>query len=226
MKKTRQFFSLTIMALLLASYDASAQSESPSKLAQSAATVIQRIESRPDRAIPRSLLRAASCVATLPNVRRIGFVIGVSYGDGLVSCRTQNGWSDPIFFSVKGGSWGFQIGLDSTAAVLVFVGHDAIQRVGQGNFTIGGDLSVAAGPLGRDAQAGVDYRLKSEVYSYSHSRGLFAGLTINGTAFQIESKENRSVYGAAETARQILLASSHHSYVTAPYVEALVNFAN
>ena len=177
--------------------------------AVTASNVLKEIASISDRGIPESLLAHAVCVATIPDVISGGVVFGARYGTGLVSCRVDaSHWSRPSFVKIVGGSWGLQIGIESTDVVLVFVNSNAPERLSHNNFTIGGDASVAAGPVGREAQAGTDYKLGSEIYSYSRSRGLFAGLTFAGSSMSIERDSNAVIYGHAETARELFSTRS------------------
>ena len=151
----------------------------PDKLVEralEATTVLGEIMSAPDQGIPGSLLARAGCVAVIPNVRKVGFIFGGRYGRGLVSCRTEGGWSRPSFVSLTGGSFGFQIGVQSTDLVLVFVNREAAERLLGNQFTLGADASVSAGPVGRTAEAGTDVTLRTEIYAYSRSRGAFAGV--------------------------------------------------
>jgi lipid-binding SYLF domain-containing protein len=164
-----------------------------------------------DRGIPRDLLKNATCVATIPNVVSGGIVFGARYGKGLVSCRVNSRWSQASFLTIAGGSWGLQIGLQSTDVVLVFMNQNALERLSHNNFTIGGDASVSAGPLGREAQAGTDYKLGSEIYSYSRSRGLFAGLTVSGSSLSTDLVANATAYGHAVTAHDLLMTPASSS---------------
>ncbi len=224
--KTKMFFSV-LMTIFTSAY---AFAETRPQLLERAATassVLQQVVTIPDKGIPRSLLSRATCVATIPNVLSGGIVFGARYGKGLVSCRIDaNHWSHPSFVTIAGGSWGLQFGIESTDVVLVFVNANAIERLSHDNFTIGGDVSVAAGPLGRDAKAETDYKLGSEIYSYSRSRGLFAGLTFSGSALTIDHDDNAMVYGRAETARALLTARATGA-ANGPdvYAHALMNYA-
>lgn len=169
------------------------------------ASVLQQVMQIPDRSIPRDLLHRATCIATIPNVIRVGLVFGARYGKGLVSCRVANGlWSNPSYITLAGGSWGAQIGITSIDLVLVFVSPNAADRFTRSNFTVGADASVAAGPIGRDAQAGTDYQLNSEIYSYSRSRGLFAGLVIEGSKIKADTSANAMVYGSNMSVSNLL----------------------
>ena len=168
-----------------------------------AASVLQSMAITSDHAIPLSLLEKSTCVATIPSVVRVGFIFGARYGKGLVSCRVANRWSNPSVVEIKGGSWGFQFGLESVDLVIVFVGNHSVERMSGNNFTLGADAAVAAGPVGRDAQAGTDYKLTSDIYSYSRSKGLFAGIAIQGTVLSVNRDDNARIYGNA-SALQIL----------------------
>lgn len=176
------------------------------------ANVLRQIMQIPDRSIPLDLLHDASCIATIPNVVRAGLVFGVRYGKGLVSCRTAGGlWSNPSFITIAGGSWGAQIGIETIDLVLVFVGPNSAERFTRNNFTLGADASVAAGPLGRDAQAGTDYKLNSEIYSYSRTRGLFAGLVIEGSKIEAQAEDNAIVYGNQVGVRDLLMTKARRT---------------
>lgn len=193
---------------------------------EKAAAVLHRIVDIPDDTIPESLLRQATCIVTFPDVIRIGFVFGARYGKGLASCRVPGGWSSPSFMHVTGGSWGLQIGLNSTDLVLIFVRPNAPERLQSSNFTLGGDVSIAVGPLGRHLEVGTDFQLKSEIYAYSQSRGLFAGLTIEGASMVVETSSNADVYGPNVTAHDLLTTSMRAAPTGEAYVQALMETAH
>jgi lipid-binding SYLF domain-containing protein len=169
-----------------------------------AATILDEVVRMPEDAIPESLLKNAECVATIPNVIRIGLIYGGRYGQGLVSCRVPGGWSAPSFISIAGASWGFQIGIQSIDVVLVFTRANAVEKFSKANLTLGGDATIAAGPLGREAQIGTDYTLTSEIYSYSRSRGLFFGVALQGNVLTVDKDANEMVYGSRMSANDIL----------------------
>jgi SH3 domain-containing YSC84-like protein 1 len=169
-----------------------------------AAQVLDEVLKIDDNAIPRSLLEKAVCIAVLPDVIKGGFVFGARVGRGLVSCRLASGWSQPSYVRVVGGTWGLQIGIAAVDTVLVFVNPNAIDRFSKHNFTLGGDASIAAGPTGREAKAGTDYQLKSEIYSYSKSRGLFAGLVLEGATMTVDTSSNNKMYRNKATPGQLL----------------------
>ncbi|MFI5242588.1 MAG: lipid-binding SYLF domain-containing protein [Gemmatimonadales bacterium] len=165
-----------------------------SKRVQSAAEVLSELTSVPDRSPPKSLLAAATCIAVVPGVVQAGLGVGGRFGFGVASCRTASGWSLPTFVGLKGGSVGFQIGGQSADVVLVFVNKNA-GRLAASSFDIGAGASVAAGPVGRNLSAETDYKLKAEIYSYSKTKGLFAGVSLSGTKWEIDYDANKSVYG-------------------------------
>jgi lipid-binding SYLF domain-containing protein len=158
----------------------------------------------PEQGIPRSLLEAARCVAVIPGVKKVGFGFGGRYGRGLVSCRTAGGWSRPSFVAISGGSFGLQLGGQSSDLLLVFVNRKAAKRLSGGSFLLGGDASVSAGPVGRTGEAGTDVTLKSEIYSYSRSRGLFAGISLEGSTLTVDRDANADAYGGGAKVSDLL----------------------
>ena len=193
----RALVACVALAQLLAVSSARAQDkvdEKFSKRAQRAAEVLSELTSVPDRSPPKGLLDAATCVAVVPGVVQAGLGVGGRFGFGVASCRTASGWSLPTFVGLKGGSFGFQIGGQSADVVLVFVNKDA-GRLASSSFDLGAGASIAAGPVGRNLSAETDYKLKAEIYSYSKSKGLFAGVSLSGTKWEIDYDANKSVYG-------------------------------
>ncbi len=165
---------------------------------ESATEVMGAIGTLPFRGIPPSLMQDAQAVAIIPNVIKAGFVIGGRHGRGVVCVRdAAGGWSNPVFVTLTGGSIGWQIGVQSTDVVLVFKTRAGLDRIfqGKGKLTLGADAGLAAGPVGRQAEAGTDGMLKAEIYSYSRSRGLFAGLSIEGAALLADHDGDESFYG-------------------------------
>ncbi len=163
------------------------------KRAESASTVLDEVLGIPE-GIPADLLRRAECVAVIPNVIKVGFGIGGRHGRGLLSCRTSAGWSLPAFVSLTGGSFGLQIGAQASDMVLVFANRRAAERLASNKITLGGDASVSAGPVGRTAEAGTDVRFETEIYSYSRSKGLFAGVSLEGATLRADEDANRDAY--------------------------------
>jgi len=162
----------------------------------SARDVINEVMATPDKGIPQSILAGASCVVVIPSFKKGAFIAGAQYGQGVASCRTPNGWSAPVFVQLAGGSFGFQIGGQSTDLVLVAMNQNGLQDMLKSKFKIGGDAAAAAGPVGRNAQAGTDWKLNAEFLTYSRSKGLFAGIDLDGTVLSQNSDDTRTFYGA------------------------------
>lgn len=169
-----------------------------------AARVFREIMRAPDKAVPRNILDGAECVAVFPQVIKGGFVIGARGGRGVASCRTKSGWSAPAFFNLKGGSVGLQIGAQSTDFVLLFMNKNGLNRLMGDKFELGGDASVAAGPVGRQAGASTNVRMDAEILSYSRSRGLFAGLELKGVVITLDDDDMIAVYGEGAKAKSVL----------------------
>ena len=166
--------------------------------------VLNAIMSAPDDAIPETILADAKCVAVVPSMIKGGFIIGGRHGRGVATCRNQNGaWSSPAFFTVSGGSWGAQIGLEAVDLVML-MNAQGMQNLLKSNVELGADASVAAGPVGRDASAKTDLTFKSQVLTYSRSRGLFAGLTLNGAKIATDEDSMRAFYGRDVDFAQVL----------------------
>jgi SH3 domain-containing YSC84-like protein 1 len=172
---------------------------------QKAATAFKEIMSVPDKVIPQKVLDGAECIAVFPQVIKGGFIVGGRGGRGVASCRTPGGsWSAPAYFSMKGGSFGLQIGAQATDFVLLFMNDKAMESLLKSKFTLGGDASVAAGPVGREAGAETDAAMNAQVLSYSRSKGVFAGLELKGTTITPEKKVISESYGEGMTAEQVL----------------------
>jgi lipid-binding SYLF domain-containing protein len=172
--------------------------------ASKAITVLAQIQQAPDHAIPHDLLRNAKAIVVVPNVIKAGLIFGGRHGRGLVSIRSADGtWSNPVFVSLTGGSVGFQAGVSSTDVVLVFRTEKGVDSLVDGKFTLGVDAAAAAGPVGRNAHASTDAQFKAEVYSYSRSRGLFAGVALDGSVLRIDYDADAAVYGRGITPRRI-----------------------
>jgi lipid-binding SYLF domain-containing protein len=162
---------------------------------QTASTVLSQIMSAPDRAIPDGILSGAKCIAIVPSMLKASFVFGANYGKGVATCRTERGWSAPVFFKVTGGSFGFQAGGQASDLVLIIRTDDGMQHLLQSKFKLGADASAAAGPVGRDAQASTDLTLRAQVLTYSRSRGLFLGVSLSGGVIRQDDGDTRAFYG-------------------------------
>jgi lipid-binding SYLF domain-containing protein len=174
-----------------------------------AAHVFREIMDMPGKSIPPDLLEDAVCVAVFPSVE---FILGGCGGRGVVSCRTAKAWSAPAFFNLGGGSFALQVGARSTDFVMLFMNDDGRNSLMSDQFTLGGDISVAAGPIGGQAGASTDLKFSAQILSYSRSKGLFAGLELEGVVIKLDKDDMRDVYGEGVTAEEVLT----NNKVTAP----------
>jgi len=174
--------------------------------ATKSAKVLNEIMGTPDKGIPRDLLAKAECVAVFPNVVKAGFIVGGHGGRGVASCRTRSGWSAPAYFEMKGGSIGLQAGGSSTDFVLLFMNESGMKSLLSDKFEMGGEASVAAGPVGRTSSATTDAKMDAEILSYSRSKGLFGGLSLKGSAISPEKSDMEGTYGSGVTAQTVLTA--------------------
>jgi lipid-binding SYLF domain-containing protein len=173
--------------------------------AQKAATVFREIMGTPDKSVPKGLLHKAECVAVFPQVIKAGFIVGGRGGRGVVSCRARNGWTAPAYLTMGGGSFGLQIGAQSTDFVLLFMNQKAIDSLLKSKFTLGGDASVAAGPVGRAVTAETDAYMNAEILSYSRSKGLFAGLELKGVVIGTDDSDMRDTFGEGVSPRDVVV---------------------
>jgi SH3 domain-containing YSC84-like protein 1 len=171
---------------------------------QAATSTIQEIMNVPDKGIPDNIAKNATCIAVIPGLKKGAFIFGAEYGRGVVTCRTGHGWSAPAFITFGGGSFGLQLGGQSTDVVLVAVNDKGFQDLLKSKFKIGGDAAAAAGPVGRNSQASTDILLKAELLTYSRSRGLFAGIDLTGTSVTQSGDDTTAYYGEPHTADDIL----------------------
>jgi len=166
--------------------------------------VLTEIMNTPDKGIPEEVLDGAKCIAVVPHMIKGGFVFGAKHGRGVATCRTANGWSAPSFFAVTGGSWGAQIGVEGVDLVMMIMNEKGMTQLLNSKFQIGGEVSAAAGPVGRHASAGTDWKLNTEILTYSRAKGAFAGATLEGAAISQDEDAIRAMYGKDLTPRTIL----------------------
>jgi len=160
-----------------------------------AASMFKEIMDTPDRSIPRDLLKSAECAVLVPGMKKAGFILGAKYGRGFATCRTNKGWSAPVAMRIEGGSVGFQIGASETDIILLIMNKRGMDRLLSSKFTLGAEASVAAGPVGRDSQAQTDATMHAEILSWSRSRGVFAGIALQGATLRADSDTDRDLYG-------------------------------
>ena len=186
---------VTTLGLLVTLTAVASDREDDVKRTQKAAQVFREIMNTPDRGIPDDLLKSAKCIAIIPGDKKFAFVFGGSYGRGVATCRTGQGWSAPMFVAINGGSVGYQIGGSSTDIVMLFMNDHALGSLLGDKFKLGADASVAAGPVGRTAAAGTDVRMTAEILSYSRAKGLFAGVALDGSVVQADKSGDQAMYG-------------------------------
>ncbi len=162
--------------------------------------------------IPGQLLKITEGIIIVPKLINAGFVVGGKRGKGISMVKLEDGkWSNPVFVTLTGGSLGLQIGVQSVDLVLIFKNRETLEKIGKGSFTLGGDISATAGPVGRNSTASTDYKLEAEVYSYSRSKGLFAGISLSGTSIAVDSKGNKAFYGKEVNAKTLFSNSTQNN---------------
>ena len=166
--------------------------------------VLHEIMGAPDKGIPEEVLEHARCIAVVPHMLKAGFVFGADNGKGVATCRTAEGWSAPAFFDITGASWGLQIGVEGVDLVLIIQNDKGMERLLSSHFELGADASVAAGPVGRHASADTDWKLETEVLTYSRAKGLFAGISLAGSAIRGDADATEAIYGHDASTRAIL----------------------
>jgi len=219
---------LLCMIACLANTAAFAADEVENKAAdrlKAAATVLDEIQAAPDTGIPQDVLGSAECVAVVPSMLKGGFVFGARYGRGVASCRTPKGWSAPAFFTVKGGSFGLQIGGQAVDLVMLIMNQNGMKNLLSSQFKLGADASVAAGPVGRAATADTDWKMRAEVLSYSRARGVFAGLELSGAAIQQDRDSTREFYGNLVPFKTSLTGGVDAPQGAYPFLSALAKWA-
>ncbi len=187
---------------------------------EAAGEVLTDIMNAPDNSIPGDLLGSAKCVAVVPSMVKGGFIFGGAYGRGVASCRTESGWSAPVFIGITGGSFGLQLGGQAVDYIMLIMNDRGMNNLLASKFKLGADSSAAAGPVGRLAEGSTDWQMRAQVLTYSRSRGLFAGATLNGAVIKQDSSSTRAFYGKSISFRKILkggvpVPESAESFVSA-----------
>jgi len=192
---------------------------------QSAATVLNEIQSAPDQGIPEDVLGSAECVAIVPSLLKGGFIVGARYGRGVASCRTPKGWSAPAFFMVSGGSVGLQIGGQAVDLVMLIMNKEGMDNLLSSKFQLGAAASVAAGPVGRHAEGSTDWKMRAQVLTYSRARGVFAGVTLNGARVTQDKDSTREFYGRMVPFKTALTGTVDAPKGAYPLLETLSKWA-
>ncbi|HTG80417.1 MAG TPA: lipid-binding SYLF domain-containing protein [Geobacteraceae bacterium] len=206
---------LVMMALLCGGTIGAAVATEEDERVTAAADVFREFVAIPEKGIPSALLRNAYAIAIVPAVVKLGFVVGGRYGKGVMAVRADRGeWSNPSFVTFEGGGVGWQAGAQSSDIILVFKSKRSIEGITRGKFTLGVAAAAAAGPVGRNAEAATDLTLKGEIYSYARSRGLFAGVSLEGAALRIDGTANAAFYGRKGIGADEVLAGKRHESIT------------
>jgi SH3 domain-containing YSC84-like protein 1 len=204
MKKTISLLLMTLIGMVGTYAWAGTAREDTVERLQSSVDVLHSIMNTPDKGIPEEVLNDAKCILVVPNLIKGGFIFGGKHGRGVASCRTSDGWSAPAFVSIGGGSWGLQIGVEGVDLVMLVMNDQGFQHLLSSKFALSGEGSVAAGPVGRHASAGTDWKMNTEMLTYSRSKGVFAGLTLEGAVIEQDDDSTRAIYGKHMTFRNIL----------------------
>ena len=216
-----------IFALCAASFGAD-EDKGDSKASdriKASATVLDEIMGTPDKAIPEEILKSAECVAVVPSLLKGGFVVGARYGRGVASCRTEKGWSAPAFFSVSGGSFGFQIGGQAIDLIMLIMNKDGVKNLLDSKFQLGASASAAAGPVGRHAEGNTDWKMRAQVLTYSRARGLFAGVELNGAVIKQDNDSTREFYTRMVPFKTSLTGMIEPPAESKPFLESLYKWS-
>jgi SH3 domain-containing YSC84-like protein 1 len=184
--------------------------ESAADRLQSAATVLTEVMGAPDKGIPQDLLEKASCIVIVPGMKKGAFIVGAKYGRGFESCRhaSGRGWGAPAAIKVEGGSFGFQIGGSETDVIMLVLNDKGAEKLLSSKFTLGGDASVAAGPVGRSSSADTDAKMTAEILTWSRSRGVFAGISLQGATLRPDGEANKELYSSSLENKQIVMGTT------------------
>src|SRR5713226_4703011 len=211
---------LSLVTLLGTMAFATAKEDSVERL-QNAGNVLKEIMGAPDKGIPEEVLDDAKCVVVVPHLIKAGFIVGGKHGRGVASCRTGADWSAPAFISVGGGSWGLQIGAEGVDLVMLVMNDAGLQHLLSSKFQLSGEGSAAAGPVGRHASAGTDWKMNTELLTYSRSKGAFAGLTLEGAVIEQDNDSTEAIYGKEMSFRKILLGDVRSPASAASFMHAV-----
>ncbi len=210
--KTSRIASVILLAILMCAVLTPAKSQDKQEDKIDATTKVLQDFSKMKESIPSELLKITEGIIVVPKLINAGFVLAGKRGKGLAMVKLADGsWSNPVFVTITGGSLGLQAGVQSVDLVLIFKSRETLENIGKGSFTLGGDISVTAGPVGRNSTASTDYKLEAEVYSYSRSKGLFAGISLAGSAISIDAKANESFYGNDDDAKTLFSNSTQNT---------------
>jgi lipid-binding SYLF domain-containing protein len=197
------------------------QKKDVSERLQMSTDVLSQMSAAPDKGIPEEVLENAKCIAVVPHLVKGGFIVGGKHGRGVATCRTADGWSAPAFISIGGGSAGLQIGVEGVDLIMLIMNDKGMEQLLSSKFQISGEGSVAAGPVGRHASAGTDWKMDTQMLTYSRSKGVFAGLTLEGAVVQQDSDSTKSVYGNDVDFRAVLTGKVSTPSVAREFMKAV-----
>jgi SH3 domain-containing YSC84-like protein 1 len=213
-------FLLAMLSLGTLGWAGSAREDATERLGN-ATSVLHEIMGMPDKGIPEEVLEHAKCVAVVPHMVKGGFIFGGKAGKGVATCRTANGWSAPAFITISGGNWGLQIGVEAVDLVMIIQNEKGMQKLLESNFNIGADASAAAGPVGRHAEAGTNWKMDTEILTYSRAKGAFAGLTLEGASIRQDSDSRHAIYGRKVTTRALLMGQVPAPSAAQPFLREI-----
>lgn len=226
MKRHLVLVVLTLTALLAnLSWAGSVREDSTERL-QNSADVLKEIAAAPDKGIPDEVVKSSKCIVVVPHLVKAGFIVGAKHGRGVAVCRTSTGWSAPAFISVGGGSWGLQIGAEGVDLVMLVMNDSGLRHLLSSKFEITGEGSAAAGPVGRHASAGTDWKLNTELLTYSRSRGIFAGLTLEGAVVEQDADATVAIYGNDIPFKKILVGEVAAPAPATPFLRAVAEISH
>lgn len=228
-KAATYLLALSTMVLVFASMSWGADDKDQSdigKRIEASANVLNEIMATPDKAIPDKVMSDAKCIAVVPSMIKIAVGFGGNHGKGVATCRTSTGWSAPAPITITGGSWGLQLGGQAVDLVMIITNDNGMQHLLSSKFKVGGEASAAAGPVGRDAAAGTDWKMRAEILTYSRSRGVFAGIDLSGSAISQDKDETRTLYGRMVPFADILNGHAAPPEGSAPFLAAVRKYSH
>ncbi|MCX6594186.1 MAG: lipid-binding SYLF domain-containing protein [Acidobacteria bacterium] len=201
--------------------------EDEAKRLRAATETIAEMMGTSDRAVPQEILDKSTCAAVIPGMKKAGFIVGGQFGKGFLTCRNDDGtgWKSPAAIRIEGGSIGLQIGGAETDVILLVKSRRGAEKLMSSKFTLGGDVTAAAGPVGREANAQTDLQMRAEILSYSRSRGVFAGISLEGSTLREDAKANEALYGQARSSKEILTTPGQTPEVAKPFIAALTKYS-
>ncbi|PYX02832.1 MAG: hypothetical protein DMG86_05755 [Acidobacteria bacterium] len=218
-------FALSTIAWALPAEDSAKDDSEIAKRLKASANILQEIMSAPDKGIPEEILNDAKCIVVVPSMVKFALGIGGHYGKGVATCRTANGWSAPAPILLTGGSWGLQFGGQAVDLVMLVMNQKGMDHLLSSKFKIGVDASAAAGPVGRNAEAGTDWKMKAEVLTYSRARGLFAGIDLSGSVIKQDKDETRVLLGKMVPFETILNGKVPPPKAAEPFLATVTKYA-